>query len=216
VQSNRRKIIDILKRTGAATAEELSVELKITSVTVRHHLDVLRSEGLVSEPIVRHRFQSGRPQHAYSLTGKAAEYFPRNYDGLAEALLGEMRARLDPREINVIFEGAARRMLVEVPCPRPDEPLNVRLQRAVDFLNSKGYVASWEQRPDGLLLQTCNCPYDALSSANPELCSLDLQLVDALMDLPLQRVCHMATGGNTCAYLIPNSAAGPASSGHHS
>ena len=210
VQSNRRKIIDILKRTGAATVEELSLELHITSVTVRHHLDVLRSEGLVSEPVVRHRIRSGRPQHAYSLTGKAAEFFPRNYAGLAEALLTEMRACLDTRQINVIFEGAAARMLADAPRPAADEALDARVRHAVDFLNDKGYVAGWEQRPEGVVLQTCNCPFDGLAESNPELCALDLQLVGALVGLPLQRVCHMAAGGASCAYLVQTDAAEPA------
>lgn len=202
MQSNRRKIIDILKRCSAATVEELSQELGITSVTVRHHLDVLRSEGLVGEPVVRHRTQSGRPQHVYSLAGKAAEYFPRNYDGLAGALLDEMRSRLDPDQVSRIFEGAARRIVDEAPAPLPGDTIGQRAERAVEFLSAKGYVASAEKHPEGLVLKTCNCPYDALTEQNPELCNLDLQLVSVLMDTPVQRVCHMADGGSTCAYLV--------------
>jgi predicted ArsR family transcriptional regulator len=205
MQSKRREIIDILKRGGPATVEELSAQLDITSVTVRHHLDVLRSEGLVSEPVVRHRTHSGRPQHVFALTTKASEFFPRNYEGLAEVLLSEMRSCLDERQINVIFEGAAARLVAEAPRPQPDEPLETRAEKAVEFLNQKGYVAEWERRPEGILLHTRNCPYDGLANANPELCSLDLDLMASLMGVQLQRVCHMAKGDPSCDYLIKTS-----------
>ncbi len=202
MQSRRREIIDILKRNGTATVEELSEQLEINSVTVRHHLDVLRSEGLVGEPVVRHRTQSGRPQHVFALTPKAAEFFPRNYEGLADLMLTEMKANLDNRQINVIFEGVAARLVAEAPRPDPNEPMDVRAQKAVEFLNRKGYVAHWEQRADGILLHTCNCPYDGLANGNPELCSLDLQLMVSLMGIQLERVCHIAKGDPSCDYLI--------------
>jgi predicted ArsR family transcriptional regulator len=205
MQDKRREIIDILKRSGPATVEELSQQLEITSVTVRHHLDVLRSEGLIGEPVVRHRSQSGRPQHVFALTPKAADFFPRNYHGLAQVVLSEMKATLDERQINVIFEGVAARLVAEAPRPSPDEPLESRAQKAVEFLNEKGYVAHWEPRPEGILLHTCNCPYDGLAKANPELCSLDLQLMASLMGVQLQRVCHMAQGDPSCDYLIRTS-----------
>ncbi len=205
MQSNRRKILDILKHCGAATVEELSHQLNITSVTVRHHLDVLRSEGLVSEPMVRHRTQSGRPQHVFALAPKASEYFPTNYEGLAEVLLSEMRACLDDRQVNVIFEGAVSRLVSEAPRPVLGEPVEARAQRAVDFLNEKGYVADWEATPEGILLHTRNCPYHGLADGHPELCSLDLQLMASLMGVQLQRVCHMAQGQASCSYLITSS-----------
>lgn len=206
MQTTRRQIIDILKRTGSATVEALSKELDITSVTVRHHLDVLRSEGLVSEPSVRHRTTSGRPQHIYGLTPQADELFPRNYNGLAEVLLSEMKARLDDRQINVIFEGAAARLMADAPHPVPGEPLEARVQKAVEFLNKKGYVANWDRQPDGLLIKTLNCPFDGLAESNPELCSMDLTLIGSLLGMPVQRVCHRTAGDSSCAYLAKISA----------
>jgi predicted ArsR family transcriptional regulator len=201
MQSSRRQIIDILKRSGSATVEELSKELNITSVTVRHHLDVLRSEGLVGEPVVRHRTTSGRPQHLYTLTAQADELFPRNYNGLAEVLISEMKARLDDRQINVIFEGAAARLIADAPHPIAGEPMAARVQRAVDFLNQKGYVADWERQATGVLISTRNCPFDGLADSNPELCSMDLALITSLMGVQIERVCHRTQGDSTCAYL---------------
>jgi predicted ArsR family transcriptional regulator len=203
MQPKRREILDILKKHGPVTVEDLSRMLKITTVTVRHHLDVLRTEGLVGEPVVRHRSTSGRPQHTYGLTSKAEELFPRKFDMLATVLLAEIRHCCDDRVANVIFEGAAARLMADAPCPLPGESLESRVQKAVEFLNQKGYVAHWENHPRGYVIHTRNCPFDGLAPSNPELCSMDLRLMGNLMGLPLERVCHMINGDASCAYLAP-------------
>ncbi|HLB48103.1 MAG TPA: ArsR family transcriptional regulator [Anaerolineales bacterium] len=202
MQHKRQEIVDILKQRGGATVEELSKELRITSVTVRHHLDVLRSEGWVGEPTVRHRSSSGRPQHVYSLTPKAKDLFPRNYESLARTLLDEVKSRLDSREVNVIFEGVANRLLAGAPHPVVGEPVEERLDRTINFLNQKGYVARWERLPEGFVVHTRNCPFDGIADQHRELCSLDVMLVSSLTGFALRRVCHMAEGDNSCAYLL--------------
>lgn len=209
MQSKRQQIIEILKERGSATVEDLSQELGITPVTVRHHLDVLRSEGLVNEPVVRHRATSGRPQHAYSLTTKAGELFPKNYNGLVAQLLDEVKARYDSREVNVLFDGMTSRLLADAPRLLPGEPLEQRLDRAVQFLNQKGYVARWERNLEGIMVYTCNCPYEGLAGRHPELCNMDINLIASLTGFASERVCHAACGDDSCSYLIPESALAP-------
>ena len=78
MQDTRQKILDHLKTHGEATVEELREWLGgITAVTVRHHLDVLRRDGLVDAPTVERRDTPGRPRYVYTLTEKASRYFPR-------------------------------------------------------------------------------------------------------------------------------------------
>jgi predicted ArsR family transcriptional regulator len=202
VQTKRRDIVDILKRLGAATVEELRKELDITSVTVRHHLDVLRSEGLVADPVVRHSNRSGRPQHTYSLTHKAEALFPHNYNGLAEALLEEIKVRCDPDQVDRILEGVAARLASEAPRLVPGERTEVGLGKTVEFLNELGYVAHWERRDEDYLITTCNCPFDNLVEAHPDLCQMDLHLMTTLVGAPVERVCHRVEGDTTCAYVL--------------
>ena len=87
MHSKRRQILDILKMRGSSTVEELRRELGITSVTVRHHLEIMRAEELVREPSARHRSAPGRPHYEYALTTQAEEYFPKSYADLAFHLM---------------------------------------------------------------------------------------------------------------------------------
>jgi predicted ArsR family transcriptional regulator len=192
-----------LKEHGQATVDELAEVLGLNSVTVRHHLDILRSTGLVGDPAIRHRNTPGRPQYCYSLTVEASRQFPKNYCDLADKLIDEVKANVPPQVINLIFEGVALRLADSAPALAPGEALPARLERAVAFLNSQGYVASWHQTDEGCVLHTCNCPYEALANRNPELCGMDLNLVTQLLGVAPVRVSRVVEGATSCAYLIP-------------
>jgi len=198
VQKTRQLILDYLKGHGQATVDELAEMLGLTSVTVRHHLDILRGEKLVSEPTIHHRTTPGRPQYTFSLTEKASS---KNYEALAANLLAEIKAA-NPKTVNVIFEGVAGRFASEAPQPIPGEPMAARLDRAVAFLNKHGYVAHWESIPEGYLLHTNNCPYVGLTDDHPELCGMDTALVGNLLGVTLQCVGRLAEGAESCAYLV--------------
>ena len=203
MQQTRKLILDYLKENGQGTVDELAAVLDLTSVTVRHHLDILRSEELVADPMVRRRTTPGRPQFAYTLTDKASQHFPKNYRELAAKLLEEVKAFTPPQGVNVIFEGVANRLSAAAPKPAPGEPLPERLERAVAYLNTQGYVASWEHSEAGYLLHTCNCPYEALAGQNQELCGMDLTFVTNLVGLPVRRLSRVIEGASSCAYLVP-------------
>lgn len=203
MHKTRKRIIEYLKEHGEATIDELAGVLgRLTTVTVRHHLDILRGEGLVAEPVVRHRNTPGRPQYVYSLTAKASDEFPKNYCDLAAKLLEEVKATTPPQGVNLIFEGVANRLSAAAPKLVPGEPVAERLERAVSFLNDQGYVASWEATGNGYLLHTCNCPYEGLTRQNPELCGMDLTLASNLLGGTVQRVSRVVDGASSCAYRL--------------
>src|SRR5690349_12010748 len=104
MQKTRQKILEYLKQNGEATVEDLSAALDdLTAVTVRHHLDVLRSQGMIASPEVMHRTSPGRPRYVYTLTEKAQAMFPKNVGTLTSHMLDELKNSLDENQINVIF-----------------------------------------------------------------------------------------------------------------
>jgi len=206
VQATRQRILEILRVTGPATVDDLSRQLALTPVTVRHHLDILRDGGLVQPCEVRRRATPGRPRHVYGLTEAAAAYFPNNYSGLVEAILDRIRSQFAPPWVNAFFEGIGQDVAATAPPPAPGETLPEHLDRATIFLSEKGYMARWERCGEGYLLHTCNCPYREIAMGHSELCALDFRLVAELMrGVPVQRVCRLVEGASSCAYLIPDS-----------
>jgi DeoR family suf operon transcriptional repressor len=203
MQSTRQRILEILKERKRATVEQLSKELALTAVTVRHHLDILRGEGLVAPPEVLHRSGPGRPQYIYGLTEAASDFFPKNYGNLADLMLDEIRERVSTAELEKIVKGVAERMAAQAPDPQTKKRPRQILDAAVRFLNQQGYVASWERLSDGrYLMHTCNCPYERVAQVHHEVCQMDAQFVGELVGGSSQRLSHMAKGDSTCSYVV--------------
>lgn len=207
MQQTRRHILEILRDRKEATIDEIVAELskrigKITAVTVRHHLEILRGDGLVAAPAVRRRSAPGRPQYVYTLTERAADQFPNNYQGLASGLLSQMKAQLPPDQLVQILEGMANTLSGEAMVP--DAPLEVRLDHTVAFLNNQGYTANWSRNGDGHLLSVTNCPYEQVSYCNPELCKMDERLIQNLVGGTAQRLSWQVKDDESCTFLVRN------------
>lgn len=208
MQQTRQHIIEILKEKGHATVDELVVELgdrtgDITAVTVRYHLDILRSEGLVETANVRRRRSPGRPQYVYALTEDAEAYFPKNFQSLADHLLGELKDRLSHTEIRDLMLAVAHRMATEAGPLPPEADTEARVAHLVNFLNQKGYRATWERAPGAngaYMLHISNCPYHQVSSKHCELCVMDTELISLLTENSAHASSHIAQGADTCTY----------------
>jgi predicted ArsR family transcriptional regulator len=202
MQFTRQRILEILREKNRATVQQLGEDLGLTPVTIRHHLDVLRGEGLVDAPQALRRSGPGRPQYAYGLTEAAADYFPKNYHSLANLMLDEIRERAAPGELEQIMAGVAQRMAEHAPSPGQKSPQKV-LKDAVRFLNGQGYAACWEQGSDGdYVLHVHNCPYKRVAQVHDEVCTMDVHFVSRLIGVAPQRLSRMADGDECCAYLV--------------
>ncbi len=203
MQKTRQRIIEYLKRHGQATVDELSEALDhLTAVTVRHHLNVLRREGLVAPPEIQHRRTPGRPKYVYRLTEKAEALFPHNVSTLTGHLLSEVKNLLDAQQIDVLFEAIAERMAESIPPGPEGEPMDARLERLVAYLNEQGYEAHWEPHPEGFVLYTSNCPYRGVSEEHEELCTMDMHYISRALGKIPRRLEHLMEGSFSCAYLI--------------
>ncbi len=210
MQETRQHILEILNHRGQATVEEIVTELRdrrgssITAVTVRHHLKQLQASELIDSPNLRHKSRPGRPQHVYTLTEKARDHFPDNYQNLASTLLASMREHLSDDGVNVIIEGVADRMAETAAIP--DLPLPQRLNLVVKYLDEQGYDAGWEQSDDGYLLFTRNCPYHDVAQHDESLCRMDMRLIASLVGIVPRQKERVVNGDATCTYFFPHNA----------
>jgi predicted ArsR family transcriptional regulator len=206
MQTKRRQILDFIQEQGSATVDELAEMLHLTSVTVRHHLEVLREENFVSAPRIRIRATPGRPQYEYVLTAQAIALFTRNYAELAQFMLAEVRQRFSPQVVSELMTAVGERLIASMQAQANQSSasgIQARLQQAVNQLNEKGYHAYTQNSENGTLLYTQNCPYDELAQHNPELCCMDQEMVDNLVGINTERVCSKSQGDANCGYLIP-------------
>ena len=201
MQKTRESIIQILKSRGQATVDELSQELELTSVTVRHHLEILRHEGLVAPPQPLRRAGPGRPQHLYRLTDEASDLFPKNYDLLTTEVLREMTECLPPEEMDRALERIAERMARQASIPR-DSDFSTQVEATVQFLNTLGFMATVEEVDNRFVLHIANCPYERVSRHRPEPCAIDTALLSQLLGDEVVDIEQDADPTGHCTYVF--------------
>lgn len=202
MQPTRKRILEIMRQCEVCTVETLASTLSLTTVTVRHHLDILAKEGLVEMTETRRRETPGRPQHSFRLTACAHERFPKNYAGLSLLMLDEIKENLSASQLEAMLRGMAMRMAAEARLPSAEAKPELRLTAAVNYLNERGYVAEWTQEDEHFVLRTRNCPYHEVSKQHHELCNMDLMLVSQLLGAQPSRRERMAEGDPVCSYVV--------------
>jgi predicted ArsR family transcriptional regulator len=204
---SRRRILEHLKRHGDGSVAELSRALRLTPVTIRHHLDLLRREGLVGKPVPRRRPTPGRPEMVYTLTFQADDLLPRNYGELCTCLLESLETALTAEQVDHVLASAGERAGRKAPLRR-DKDLEGRLPSVLRFLDARGYYPAWEARQNGGQLRLANCPYLAAVRATPSLCRFDVALLRNLLGVPVsltgriidrQPVCTVQVGSSTAS-----------------
>ena len=202
MQATRERILNILKERGQATVKELSETLGLTTVTIRHHLDTLRREDLVAAPDVRHRKAPGRPQHVYTLTQEASNFFPKRYERLIDLMFEEVRSRLSDDEVEQMVKRIGKRMASSVTIPKSAD-LEERVVIATNFMDERGYMAHWETTEDGnYLIHVANCPYEGVARRHREVCKIDQTLLKELLGASCEEIRRTGSPPHHCSYLI--------------
>jgi predicted ArsR family transcriptional regulator len=221
VHGVRRHILELLKERNAATVAELAEWLGMAPVSVRHHLDILQGDNLIRVERLERRGSVGRPQQVYALTDEAAGYFPNNFALLAANLVRQVKAVLPPEQVETLFRSLAHELAADFkPADASDacDSGEARVRRVAEFLNARGYLASFEPdmaggaacspielcaESDGsFLLHKHNCPYAGISGEHNELCVMDQTLVDTLFDQHCERIAHMGSQDRCCTYRV--------------
>lgn len=193
-------ILHAIKETNEATVEELATAAGISPVTVRHHLNSLQAEALLTTRSVRRKV--GRPYYVYSLTEKGHELFPHKYARLSARLLDELKARFPTEVVNDIFVGVVRRIVTEQQPHFENMGFEQRLDYLVNLLGQEGFLARWEKKGNEYHLIEYSCPYVAVGVEHREVCGLDTNLIIAIMGDNVRQHSCMLAGDSCCQFTV--------------
>ncbi len=200
MQPTRWEILQLLKRRGRATVDELSKALNMTLMGVRLHLVVLDRDGYVRRSTVREK--PGRPALVYSLTDRAEDLFPKRYDDLAEKLLEALQQEGGEAFCRTVVDSAARKMAASFMIGLADMPLEQRVEAVCRALDGLGAFASWEKGDEGYLLHRLNCFFYRVALRNREVCSIDGVFLGELLGVPVSQQECLLDGAGRCSFLV--------------
>jgi predicted ArsR family transcriptional regulator len=203
MQATRWQILEILKKRGRATVDELSKDLGITLMAVRLHLVVLERDGLVSRASVREG--PGRPTLLYRLTEQAEDVFPKRYDALAEGLLAAAKAQLGEAGLDNLLRRTAARLAEDLRAQTGRGNLGDRIEALVQAHAAEDELCRAEQAEEGYFLHRYTCPYYRVARAHREVCSLHRLALSEALGGEVEIVHHLLQGDGRCSFLVRES-----------
>jgi len=202
MQSTRQEILEILKIERTATVEDLASRLELTPMTIRHHLNVLQAQNLVTATKVRRSQKVGRPRLIYTLTEAADQLFPQNYGDLARRIVTELKETVGKEETCAIFRRVAKRLATQAPPPVPGQSFEDRLNQVTRFLEGQGLLTRWQKTDRGYVFINANCPYRRVAQEHGETCELDITLITELLGVEPKRLSNQGHEEQVCSYLL--------------
>jgi DeoR family suf operon transcriptional repressor len=198
----RRRILELLKRNGPMTAEELSRALGLPPMGVRGQLASLERDGFVSHRAVPKKL--GRPSYAYALTGLGDELFARTYAQFALSVLETIRALDGAQAIERLFEARTELLAAQYRSRMDGKPLRERVAELAKIRTEEGYMADWEELDQNIfLLKEHNCAICHIARQCPTACGHELELFRRVLDdAEVTREKHMLKGDWACTYVI--------------
>ncbi|MCS6817884.1 MAG: transcriptional regulator [Blastocatellia bacterium] len=202
--STRRRILDLLKRRGRATVDEVAAALNITPMGVRRHLSALENANLVRIEIERRPM--GRPTYVYKLTEEAEGLFPKGYHQLVLSLLECLMAEGGAERVDELFECRKERLIAAYAPRLEGKTLEERVAEIARIMSENGYMARWQKTEKGYVLTEHNCALYHVARVYPQPCQTELAFLRELLGVEVTRVNHIASGGTCCSYVIHESA----------
>jgi predicted ArsR family transcriptional regulator len=200
----RRAIMDLLKREGAQSAQQLATALGVSAMAVRQHLYALENQKMVAfTEVPRPR---GRPEKQWQLTDGAASFFPDGHADLTVDLIGAMGEAFGSQGLKKLLTVRAQQQLQHYQSHLSRyKSLSRRLKRLAALRTEEGYMAEVLTEPDGTLLFVENhCPICTAAASCTGLCGSELEVFQGVLgDLAeVERCEHILNGDRRCVYRI--------------
>jgi predicted ArsR family transcriptional regulator len=197
MNESRYKILCHIKRHGQATIAELARVLGLTTVTIRHHLQILREMELLEKPNPKPRSGPGRPEMVYRLTKRADKHLPRNYDQLSLALVDVLSRSPKPDSLAQLFLLAGHEVGQQAELEQKAQA-EQHVKDVCLWLESRGYFLSCETKRNLLHIRIRHCPYLEIAQRHKAICAFDQGLLGRLFEAPVRVAKRIAVGDEEC------------------
>ena len=184
--ATRLRILDYLRKHQTATVHELSHVMGMTGANIRHHLAVLEENDLI-EVVDRRKEGRGRPANVYRASNQV---LGSGLDELVGAMIDSWFGNENNETREAALKSVAERLAGEVVHDRSSGTTR-NLALTVNRLNELHYQASWEAGAIGPRVILSHCPYAEVIASHPELCRMDVHLLELQLALPVLQIAKL-------------------------
>lgn len=201
-ERTKPRVLELLKRQGRLTMQEVAGQLGISVPAARRHLQDLQGAGLVSVHSERPGGR-GRPQFVFVLTEEGEATFPKTYSALCVEVLRQVEKLYGPEGLRAVLDSrsaeVAEQLLAEVPAHLP---LSERLPLLTEQLSRQGFDCVLEYEGGHWYVTERNCPNLQVAREYRELCDSECRMYSQVLGIALEREEHILCGQGRCRYRV--------------
>jgi predicted ArsR family transcriptional regulator len=200
-QSNKDRILYLLKTRGRLTATVLAGLLDMTMMGARQLLLELEQQRLVtSEKKAQGR---GRPKLFWMLTDKGHGRFPDRHSDLTLNLIDNITQTFGDEGLERLILAREEQALADYQARLKGLTLKQKLEQLAAMRSQEGYMAEVKKQNDGsYLLIENHCPICAAAELCQGFCRSELSIFGRCLEASVERVEYMLEGARRCAYKI--------------
>jgi predicted ArsR family transcriptional regulator len=201
-KSTKDKILELLKKDGFMSVNDLTNRLSITHMAVRKHLSQLEKDALIQASELKQPV--GRPLQIYSLTEKGERLFAKNYEGITLEFLRYLQELHGQESIDMLFHKREERLTKELSTKLTPFSGAERVKELISIQNKKGYMADLIQTsPDTFELIEHNCPILAVAQVYTVACTCETKMLQNVLQTDdITRKSCKTDGSHHCTFFI--------------
>ena len=195
LETNDREFLEQLHRLGAVTIQDICDAIGVTATAVRQRLVRLQGAGLVTREIMR--AGRGRPRHVYKVTPAGQRELGDNYSDLALTLWRGIQEIEQPEIRATLIERVREALVSHYGGVANGASLDKRLHQLGSALRARGFDVEIDTTKSLPILREHACPYLELASSDADICRLEQEVFQAILqtDVVLKQRC---VDGHTC------------------
>jgi predicted ArsR family transcriptional regulator len=193
-------VLDLLRRRGSLSIQDLIEQLNVTATAVRQRLDRLEELKLIVKE--KQGIGRGRPSFRYSITTLGLRYAGVSYADLALALWQEVSVLPSGPLKDGLLKRVSARMgsiyLEEI----QGDTVTDRMSDLVKALGDRKIPATVIQTGKLPVLEVQACPYPDLVQGehSRHLCEMEQEVLSTAMGQPMELSCCRLDGHSSCQF----------------
>lgn len=207
-ERTKTRLLDLVKRFGPQTAQDLASRLDVSIPAARRHLGDLLEHGLL-EAKVEKPGGRGRPQHVFALTERGEAAFPNTSSGLCVDVLHHLRDLYGQGAVLKVLDARSQALAERLRAELAGAAtLGERAEGLAVHLTELGFDAVAHREPAGAggeevwYITQRHCPNLSVARQYQELCISELTLYRDLFGVSVSRETRIACGQGCCRYRI--------------
>jgi predicted ArsR family transcriptional regulator len=200
LNSGDLEFLQLLQRLQPAGIQELVDHAGVTATAIRHRLNRLQENELVSRISIPQ--ERGRPAHQYEVTRKGLQILGDESADLTALLWRELQKLEDESVRNRLLASVKTALVERLGTVSASSSLMTRVQELCSSLEGRGLLVESEVAGKLPVIREHSCPYLAIAQEDSTICDIEREAFSTVLQVPVALSRCRMDGHRCCEFQV--------------